>query len=290
MICRSPFRFLAMAAMAVLAFSGAARAGDWGQKLGDKPWVVYYADKAPVEAFDPFTLLVLDSENHPPLRPLAERGKVLLGYLSLGEVESNRPWFAKVKRWGILGEENPNWKGSYYVDLRDPRFVSLVVEELVPMLLRRGFDGIFMDTLDNPVFLEQTQPKKYKGINDAAAQLVRAIRRNYPTIPIMMNRAYPLLPKVERDIDFELGESVYADYDFKTKTYKLVAKNDYQDQVRFLKDAQKRRPELKVMTLDYWSPTDSEGIKRIYKEQRANGFDPYVATIELDRIVPEPAP
>jgi uncharacterized protein (TIGR01370 family) len=283
-------RLIPFLAMAVLALAGGARAEDWGQKVGDKPWVVYYADKAPVEAFDPFTLLVLDSENHPPLRPLAERGKVLLGYLSLGEVESNRPWFAKVKRWGILGEENPNWKGSYYVDLRDPRFVSLVVEELVPMLLRRGFDGVFMDTLDNPVFLEQTQPKKYKGIGDAAAQLVRAIRRNYPSIPIMMNRAYPLLPKVERDIDFELGESVYADYDFKTKTYKLVAKNGYQDQVKFLKDAQKRRPELKIMTLDYWSPTDSEGIKRIYKEQRANGFDPYVATVDLDRIVPEPTP
>ncbi|HYD05479.1 MAG TPA: endo alpha-1,4 polygalactosaminidase, partial [Reyranella sp.] len=159
-----------------------------------------------------------------------------------------------------------------------------------PMLLRRGFDGVFMDTLDNPVFLEQTQPKKYKGIADAAAQLVRTIRRNYPTVPIMMNRAYPLLPKVERDIDFELGESVYADYDFKTKTYKLVDRTEYLDQVKFLKDAQKRRPELRVMTLDYWSPTDPAGIQRIYKEQRANGFNPYVATIDLDRLVKEPAP
>jgi len=285
-------RFLALTFFFALSapLDPASAADSWGQRAGDKPWVVYYADKEPPEAFDPYTLLVLDSENHPPLRPLAERGKVLLGYISLGEVESHRPWFAKVKRWGILGEENPNWKGSFYVDMRDPRWTALVVEELVPMLLRRGFDGVFMDTLDNPVFLEQTQPKKYKGIADAAAQLVRAIRRNYPTIPIMMNRAYPLLPKVERDIDFELGESVYADYDFKTKTYKLVDRTQYLDQVKFLKDAQKRRPELRIMTLDYWSPTDPAGIQRIYKEQRANGFNPYVATIDLDRLVKEPAP
>lgn len=280
-----------LAVLAVSVVSGVAFAAEsWAQRAGGKPWVVYYADKEPPEAFDPFTLLVLDSENHPPLRPLAERGKVLLGYISVGEVESHRPWYAKVKRWGILSDENPNWKGSFYVDLRDPRWTALVVEELVPMLLRRGFDGVFLDTLDNPVYLEQTQPKKYKGITDAAAQLVRAIRRNYPTIPIMMNRAYPLLPKVERDIDFELGESVYADYDFKTKTYKLVDRTTYLDQVKFLKDAQKRRPELRVMTLDYWSPTDPEGIRRIYKEQRTNGFDPYVATIDLDRLVKEPAP
>ncbi|MHB1219174.1 MAG: endo alpha-1,4 polygalactosaminidase [Alphaproteobacteria bacterium] len=281
----------ALAVLAVSAVSGVAFAAEsWAQRAGGRPWVVYYADKEPPEAFDPFTLLVLDSENHPPLRPLVERGKVLLGYISVGEVESHRPWYAKVKRWGILSDENPNWKGSFYVDLRDPRWTALVVEELVPMLLRRGFDGVFLDTLDNPVYLEQTQPKKYKGIADAAAQLVRAIRRNYPTIPIMMNRAYPLLPRVERDIDFELGESVYADYDFKTKTYQLVDRTTYLDQVKFLKDAQRRRPELRVMTLDYWSPADPEGIRRIYKEQRANGFDPYVATIDLDRLVKEPAP
>ena len=277
-----------LAASATLGPASAAE--NWAQRAGGQPWVVYYADKEPVEAFAPFTLLVLDSEHHPPLRPLAERGKVLLGYISVGEVESHRPWYAKAKRWGILNDENPNWKGSFYVDLRDPRWTSLVVEELVPMLLRRGFDGVFLDTLDNPVYLEQTQPTKYKGMTDAAAQLVRAIRRNYPTIPIMMNRAYPLLPKVEREIDFELGESVYADYDFKTKTYKLVDRTTYLDQVKFLKDAQKRRPELRVMTLDYWSPTDPEGIRRIYKEQRANGFDPYVATIDLDSVVKEPAP
>lgn len=276
--------------LAALCSGPATAAENWGQRAGGKPWVVYYADKEPVEAFESFRLLVLDSETHPPLRPLSERGKVLLGYLSVGEVESHRPWYAKVKRWGILKDENPNWKGSYYVDLRDPRWISLVVEELVPMLLRRGFDGVFLDTLDNPVYLEQAQPQKYKGMTEAAAQLVRAIRRNYPAIPIMMNRAYPLLPRVERDIDFELGESVYADYDFKTKSYKLVDRPLYQEQVKLLKDAQKRRPELRVMTLDYWSPADPDGVRRIYKEQRANGFDPYVATIDLDRIVKEPPP
>lgn len=276
-----------LAALAPVSSSALDRLAE---RVGGKPWVVYYADKEPVEAFAGYTLVVLDSEHHPPLRPLAERGKVLLGYISLGEVEEHRPWYAKVKRWGILKEENPHWKGSYYVDVRDPRWTALVVEELVPMLLRRGFDGVFLDTLDNPVHLEEAQPQKYKGMTEAAAQLVRAIRRNYPDAPIMMNRAYALLPKVERDIDFELGESVYADYDFKTKTYRLVDRPLYLEQVRLLKEARKRRPELRVMTLDYWSPSDPEGIKRIYKEQRANGFDPYVATIDLDRIVAAPAP
>src|SRR3990172_5248627 len=48
------------------------------------------------------------------------------------------------------------------------------------------------------------------------------IRLHYPTIKIMMNRAYEILPEVEQSIDMELGESVFADYDAKAKTYRLV--------------------------------------------------------------------
>lgn len=44
------------------------------------------------------------------------------------------------------------------------------------------------------------------------------------------------------------------------------------------------------MTLDYWNPADTAGLRRIYRAQRANGFLPYVATVELDRLVPEPGP
>ena len=290
---RRPLRYTARfgGAFVLAILTGEAIAADRvSTEVLSKPWVVYYADKAPIEAFGPYGLVVLDSENHPPLQPLSAQGKTLLGYISLGEVEKHRPWFKTVRQWGILKDENPDWKGSYYVDVRDPRWSSLVVEELVPMILKRGFHGIFLDTLDNPVHLEDTQPQKNKGMTEAAAQLVRAIRRHFPDIPIMMNRAYQLLPKVESDIDIELGESVYADYDFGRKMYRRVNKTDYEQQVRWLKDAQKRQPDLRIMTLDYWNPGDSAGIRQIYAVERANGFAPYVATVELDRIVREPAP
>jgi uncharacterized protein (TIGR01370 family) len=233
---------------------------------------------------------VLDSETHPSLAELKDQGKVLLGYISLGEVESYRAWFGDVSRQGLLLAENPYWKGSYFVDLRDPKWTKRVIEEIVPSILFEGFDGLFLDTLDNPIHLERIEPEKYAGMTAAAARLVRALRLHYPTIPIMLNRAYPLLPEVEDAIDMALGESVYADYDFETGTYGLVDPETYRLQVEFLTAARARRPELRVMTLDYWDPEDTEGIRHIYEVERANGFEPYVATIELDRIVPRPAP
>ena len=44
----------------------------------------------------------------------------------------------------------------------------------------------------------------------AAAKLVRMIRQNYPQIKIMVNRAYDILPEIGGQIDYVLGESVYA--------------------------------------------------------------------------------
>lgn len=76
-------------------------------------WVAYYSDKAPIEAFDPYSLIVLDSDDHPTLEALKEGGKTLLGYLSLGEVENNRWWYPDVKNEGILLHENKLWPGSF---------------------------------------------------------------------------------------------------------------------------------------------------------------------------------
>ena len=104
----------------------------------------------------------------------------------------------------------------------------------------------------------------------------------------MMNRAYEILPDVDVEIDWVLGESVRADYDFDADVYRLVPDELYERQVSLLQQARERQPRLRVLTLDYWDPDDLDGIRRIYEEQRANGFVPYVATLQLDRIVPEP--
>ena len=279
------WRVGALAALAVMA--GPARAD---RDTGAAPWMVYYAAAAPTDAFDAFGLLMLDSEAHPSLAELKDRGKVLLGYISLGEVASYRAWFDDLSREGLLLAENPTWKGSFYIDLRDRRWTKRVIEEIVPAILFDGFDGLFLDTLDNPIHLERTEPERYAGMTAAAARLVRTLRRHYPTISIMLNRAYSLLPEVEGAIDMALGESVYTDYDFAAGTYGRVDPETYRLQVELLTAARARRPELRVMTLDYWDPDDAEGIRHIYEVERANGFEPYVATVELDRIVPRPAP
>lgn len=252
------------------------------------PWIVYYANDLPANAFEDYRLLVFEPEAHPELAPLKDAGREVYGYISLGEVEQWRDHYDHIRAMGILRDENAYWPGSYFVDVRDGRWVKTVIEDLVPQILRRGFQGLFLDTLDNPPELERRDPARYAGITESAVRLVRALKLHYPRVPLILNRGYELLPKLASVVDYVLGESVYADYDFDRKTYGLVPKDLYRQQVDILKRAQRAAPNLTVLTLDYWDPADKPGIARIYAEQRSNGFHPYVSVVELDIVVPEP--
>lgn len=265
-----------------------AMIGGVGVAAGTAPprWALYYAADAEPIAFAPYEMVVLDADRHPPIGPLVERGKTVLGYLSLCEVASTRSYFDDVRAEGLLLDEHPIWRGSHYVDIRDPRWSRRVIEELIPRLLRRGFTGVFLDTLDDAAMLDR-QPGR-RGMRDAAIRLVKAVRRHYPDLTLMMNRGYDLLPAVERDVDAVLAESLHGTYDFATKQYRRVPAADTAAQLSLLRAARARRPALRLYALEYWDPEDAGGVAELYRIARAAGFEPYVATIALDRLVPEP--
>jgi hypothetical protein len=159
---------------------------------------------------------------------------------------------------------------------------------VAPAVWAQGFHGFFLDTLDDAGHLERLDPVRYKGMTEAAARLVHDLRQRFPTAKIMLNRAFELHAAVARDIDFVLGESIRSVWSAEKNAYVLTPDADYNAYVAKLKDVQRRNAGLTVMTLDYWSPDDHAGIRKIYAAERAAGFLPYVATRALDRIVPEP--
>ena len=251
-------------------------------------WVVCYSDKPQVVEFQSFDLAVLDSDTHPPLGGLARDGTSLLAYLSLGEIGNHRAYFEAVKAEGILLGENPNWPGSFFVDIRDPRWQRRVIGQLVPEILASGFAGVFLDTLDDPAALERADQERHRGMTAGAANLIRNLRQAFPRIHIMVNRGYELMPEIAPLVDVLLGESVYTTYDAAKKRYFRVPDAQYRQQVGLMQQALRWNPKLRLCALDYWDPSDRKEIRHIYQVERANGFAPYVATPELDRIVRAP--
>lgn len=250
-------------------------------------FVVYYGTLKDASLFN-YQVAVLDSDIDPAIPRGFPPRSLVLGYLSLGEVHSGRGYAAELDRAGLLLSPNKNWAGARFVDVRDARWKRRVLDELIPAILARGFNGVFFDTLDSADFLERSDPGRYAGMTDSAVDLVRAIRQRFPELPLMVNRGYALLPRIASEIDMLLGESVHTTYDAKARKYVRVSAEGVQWQHDLMNAARRIKPSLRLFSLDYWSPADPQGVARIYAEAQANGFVPYVATIDLSRIVPRP--
>jgi len=276
-------RSLTLAGIHLLAGSGAAHA----RAAAPERFVVYYSNQARVADFAPYRWAVLDTDFHPPLPGIIAQGATTFGYLSAGEAERNRAYFNTIPP-GVLLDENPNWPGSFYADVRRPEWRALMLDQLLPALLARGFQGVFLDTLDNPPFLEARDPRRFAGMTAAAAELVRAIRARHPRLPIMLNRAYELHAAAGDAVDIVLAESLLGGYDFARRRYQAVDADGVRWGMARLAELQRAHPRVRIFTLDYWDPTDTAGIRRLYAAQRRQGFVPYVATVDLHRIVREP--
>ncbi len=233
-------------------------------------------------------LLVLEPHHARPIAPLRGPGSILLGYVSFGEVERSRPYFAALEKAGAIKAANPNWPDARLADLRHPAWRAVVLDQLVPAILALGYDGIFIDTMDNAEAMERQDSVANKGMVAAGATLIAAVRARFPRIRIMLNRGYALLPDVAPKIDYLLGEAMAARWNFTAKHYELISDSDWAWQAGRLRAAKVRNPALTLTTLDYWDPADATQIAALYARERAAGFSPYVATLALDRLVPEP--
>ncbi len=234
-------------------------------------------------------LLVLEPHHARPIAPLRGHGSIVLGYVSFGEVERSRPYFAGLEKAGALRAANPNWPDARLADLRHPAWRAAVLDRLVPAILALGYDGIFIDTMDNAEAMERQDPVTNKGMVAAGVSLIAAVRARFPRIRIMLNRGYALLPDVAPKIDYLLGEAMASRWNFTAKHYELLSDSDWAWQAGRLRAAQVQNPALSLMTLDYWDPADTKQVAALYARERAAGFSPYVATLALDRLVPEPA-
>lgn len=271
---------LGLAVAARQPYGDASAAWRWGVDYGAA------TDPALARQFD---LLVLEPHHARPIAPLRGEGSKLLGYVSLGEVEKGRSYFPALDRVGALRAANPDWPDARHVDLRHPEWRRTLIDIAVPDILAKGYDGIFMDTLDNAEAMEQKDPVGNKGMVAAGAALIAALRARFPDILLMLNRGYAALPGAAVHLDYLLGESMASRWSFAQKRYEMLSDSDWQWQAERLRAARLRNSRLTLTTLDYWDPSDQRMVAALYARERSAGFQPYVATLALDHLIAEPA-
>jgi len=237
-----------------------------GENYGIKLWTPMPSAKE----LSQFSLVILPYEENPPRL----KHTLLFGYFSVGEVvgDGEEATFAN-KRKLIVGT-NPDWK-TQIVDVRNPLWQKFILYKAIPEYQRKGFSGIFLDTIDSPIILEKHHPKKYKGMKKALIALVRKIHKRYPHYPVIVNRALEILPDIAPDVSGELYEDFCRQYSLREKRYVYVKKWVRQRDNQFVVRALKVNPRLVVMTLDSGSLSNLKAARTCFQKSRSRGYHPY---------------
>lgn len=250
-------------------------------------WVVFYGQTTDEAVLATYDIVILDPGFLGSIKAVAASGAQVFGYLSLGEIRVASSFFDRVDPEAVLGASLSS-EGARKLDIRHPSWQSLVLDQLVPAMLAQGFNGLMLDTLDTPAYLELIDAKHNAGMRQAAIDLVHAIRKRHPKLKLIANRGYALLPNLVDILDALIAESLLTRPNASGGGSGWTEASEVSQQLKLLAPATRRAKPLPILSLDYWPPEDTATIQLIYRRERKLGHHPYVTTPLMDQIIPEP--
>ena len=274
------FYIFVLVAITAFILSGCVKTAK-GKVMRPDPWICFYGEVRNEYDFSKYKLAILEQENVKDLEQIKSKGTLCIAYVSLGEAEDYRWYWDEMKGKDFILEENPDWEGNYYIDPRSKEWKNYFIYRIIPKVLKDGYDGLFLDTIDTAEYLEWKDEEKYKGSMDAMAELIRDIRKNYPRIIIISNNGLAIIDKFAKYVDIALVEDLYTMYDFENQEYGTQDK-EVTEENRELLQRISSEYNIPILTLEY-SDKKSE-MKNIYSRSRIDGFYPYVGDIHLERF------
>ena len=257
-------------------------------------YVVYYGDaRQPSLMRGTDWAIVSDTYPLPPSDISPSRRPLYLAYLSVGEVDRDGPIARILARTpdggrGVYLSKNAFWN-SHVADIRNPVFRKALFER-VERDLRKGFSGLFLDTLDSPLDYEERHPRKGAGLRSALVSFVETLHATYPHLVIVGNRGFPILPALAPSLSGVLFEDFCTRYSERTRRYVRVDPREREALLALIRRAKAKNPDLRLLALDYDDP-DHPGLSRgCGRLARSEGFSHYVSDWQLLRTVPSLPP
>jgi len=217
--------------------------------------------------------------------------RLLLGYLSVGEAEDYRfYWPRGGAPPAFAGPENPRWPGNFRVRHWTPEWHRVLFgtpSSWVDRVVRQGFDGLFLDTVDSCEVWEQD------GRPGACAEMAALIRRLTsharslrPDLVVVANNPFPLMdhPGVRQALTGAMSE------DRLFRNGRMLRGKALEAALAPLRTI--RREGLAVLVLEYpGSPSARQVLATLCRQE---GFLCHASTPSLDTIghilLPDAAP
>jgi endo-alpha-1,4-polygalactosaminidase (GH114 family) len=271
---------LAAVALALLTLAPAVGAAPRDPRLqAVRSFAFAIGTGAVARPLDRYDLVIVDGEEPSAGRVAALRraGAIVLAYLDVGTIESGRSWSraARPYRLDLLAE----W-GEWYADVRDPRYRSLIARRVAPRMLRKGFDGLFLDNTD----MVESHPRQGGGMRRLAASLAALVHRRGGLL--FTQNGEQSIGSTLRYYDGWNREDVSFTYDFGRSRYvarpaRAVAAA--QASLRRIAGAG-----LLVTATDYVPAGDYADTATAVQNACAAGALPFVSDIQLTRVPAEP--
>lgn len=244
---------------------------------------VYYGANLATDQIRDYQLLVLEPDAISIKAMDWPADKTYLGYLSVGEIHQSRPYWWRVVGRPYLLERNPDWAGAYRIDVRSEEWQVLLLDEIIPSILGRGYHGLFLDTVDTARYLEGRDSGGFKGSQQSLIQLIKHIRARFPSIKIMINNGLELLPELGGVIDGVFVEALYTHYNFQTRVAGPTPEAVYLAKEALL-TAFKTGYSKPIFNLIYDSDEDSELVRWARQRSEQLGFHWYLSRVELNQL------
>lgn len=238
-------------------------------------------DAAEVGArYAPFDLVVVDGEEAraDEIAAIRADGTLVLGYLSVGTIESWRGWYRKAKRFRL--EAWKDWQDEWFADVNRAGLRRLLAQRIAPALLDKGFDGLFLDNTD----MIEGHRSRTRGMHKLVDSL-GALSDARGTLLFAQNGASVIGPMLS-NFDGWNREDVSWTYDFDRKRYEPTGPEsvaEAQDELREIGAAG-----LLVTVTDYTADRDMSAELESITNACATGALPYVSDIGLRRVPAQP--
>ncbi len=174
-----------------------------------------------------YNLLIIEPDHYSKTEvdSLNSSSNKLIAYVTLGEVDRNRWYYPLLEERGFLGV-NEHWD-SPYLNLADSTTRAILLEKVVPNIMSKGFDGLFLDTVDDVApYTERSHLQPHM------VDIITRLRKNYPDAFIVQNAGLFLLDKTHSLIDAVLIEDVATSYNFEDQSYNLKSLDAYREKVK----------------------------------------------------------
>lgn len=194
------------------------------------------------------------------------------GYLSVGEWDNS---LGQVPANSTVLTQNTDWNASV-MDMQDPDWQNHLLSE-ADRLLSRGFDGLFLDTLDSYRLVELSATalsEQQSALIDTLNALSRD-RESEAAVELILNRGFDLIDRLAFQPSAVVAESMINGYNAAFDSYYPRTREDTQWVTDRLNEVKAKG--IEAIVIDYLPSTQHQARIDAARQLAEAGFTPYIS-------------